>query len=181
MVLSCRYCGKNDFPHFRALLEHYWEKHAELKKRYKVTKRGVGVALVYATTIDEAVYASGWDKGDCKIKEVKDEPISHKVSRNRQHAGGQASRRPVPIPSSPVKTSNILNGCKAIKDDPMRCKHCGGVVFTDEDGLCCINCSRGHNANGELKEIYYGRKGNSKAISRHQISRSKPTTISTQR
>jgi len=72
MKFVCNYCKPlQTFPHFRALLEHYWEFHAEFRKRYEVKlKNGKSVALVYATTEDEAIYASGWNKNDCTIKEI---------------------------------------------------------------------------------------------------------------
>lgn len=74
MEFLCNYCPTGPFPHFRALLGHYWEHHAEFRKRYEVKlKNGKSVALVYAINEDGASYATGWDRNDCTIKEIKEE------------------------------------------------------------------------------------------------------------
>lgn len=72
LKFHCNYCATSPFPHFKALLQHYWEAHAELSRRYEVRRKDrTARALVYATTEDEAAYAVGWDKVDCIISEVK--------------------------------------------------------------------------------------------------------------
>lgn len=66
----CRYCDSPPFPHFKALLDHYRKHHSYLMKRYEIKNKGVGKALVYAPTEDEAAYASGWPKFKCTIRDT---------------------------------------------------------------------------------------------------------------
>jgi len=72
LTFHCPYCNTGAFPHFKALLEHYWEFHAERKRQYNVQRKDrKAIALVYATTPKEAFYATGWNEEDCNIEEIE--------------------------------------------------------------------------------------------------------------
>lgn len=67
---TCNYCGL-ECPHFKALLEHYKECHEDKLNRYEIKHYALKqVALIYATSEDEALQGLDWLKEDCKIRSI---------------------------------------------------------------------------------------------------------------
>jgi len=68
--LQCNYCPETPL-NFKALVDHYKDKHAGKLNRYLIENKGEKArAIITAPSAQEACQSLGWMIGDCFIKEL---------------------------------------------------------------------------------------------------------------